>query len=79
MVERIVPHDLVLGSVCDSICSLHDSVRKLSAEGCCYVVFVGVGTGGEGEWLVGKVLVSFRTVWHGTPQPSGPLVVREPI
>ena len=54
----MVPHDLVFESASGSLCSMHDSVRKLSAEGCGYLVFVGEGMGGEGDgWLGMRIRV----------------------
>ena len=52
VVERMFPHDFALESAYGFVCSMHDSVRKQSAESCGYVVFVGVGVG-EGDRLVG--------------------------
>ena len=49
----MVPHDFALESACGLVCSVHGSIRKLSAECCGYLVFVGVGMGGEGAELVG--------------------------
>ena len=78
VVERIVPHDFALESACGSICSIHDSVQKLSAVGCGYRIFVGVGMAGEGDGLVG---VGFGFLsgqcGHSTPQPSWVLAVRK--
>ena len=49
----MVPRDFALESACRSVCSVHDSVRKISAERCGCLVFVGVGMGGEGDGLIG--------------------------
>ena len=73
----MVPRDTALESACDSICSKHDSVRKLSSEGCGYLVFISVDKGGDVDGLVGGdfgCLSGQRG--HGTPQPSGVLAVR---
>ena len=57
--EEMVPHDFALESACCSNCSVHGSAPKLSAEGCGYLLFVGVGMGGESDGMVEEVLGFF--------------------
>ena len=55
VLKRTFPHNLALEIACGSVCNLHDSIRKLSAEGCGCLVSVGVGLG-EGDELVEELL-----------------------
>ena len=59
VVERMVPHDFALGSACGTLCGMHDSVRKPSAESCGYLMFVDVRIGGESDEMLGEVLSLF--------------------
>ena len=59
---------------------IHNSVRKLSAEGCRYLAFVRLGMGGEGDGFVGGGFGFISgQCGHGTSQPSGVLAVRETV